>query len=81
MLVGPEERAHPRAISPHSQANPEAVRDGLHADALLRGIAAHHAGVLPAWKVIEELFQQGLVKVVFAAETLAAGINMPTPAR
>ena len=50
----------------------------LHADALLRGIAAHHAGVLPAWKeLIEELFQQGLVKVVFATETLAAGINMP----
>ena len=49
-----------------------------HADALLRGIAAHHAGVLPAWKeLIEELFQQGLVKVVFATETLAAGINMP----
>jgi len=59
-------------------ATPEAVRDGGHADALLRGIAAHHAGVLPAWKeLIEELFQQGLVKVVFATETLAAGINMP----
>ncbi len=62
----------------YSEANPEAVRDGIHADALLRGIAAHHAGVLPAWKeLIEELFQQGLVKVVFATETLAAGINMP----
>ena len=59
-------------------ATPEAVRDGGHADALLRGIAAHHAGVLPAWKeLIEELFQQGLIKVVFATETLAAGINMP----
>ncbi|MEM8603542.1 MAG: RNA helicase [Cyanobacteria bacterium P01_H01_bin.121] len=45
---------------------------------LYRGIAAHHAGVLPAWKgLVEELFQQGLVKVVFATETLAAGINMP----
>ncbi len=61
-----------------SLANPEAVRDGIHSDALLRGIAAHHAGVLPAWKeLIEDLFQQGLVKVVFATETLAAGINMP----
>ncbi len=58
--------------------NPEAVRDGIHTDALLRGIAAHHAGVLPAWKeFVEELFQLGLVKVVFATETLAAGINMP----
>ncbi len=45
---------------------------------LLRGIASHHAGILPAWKgLVEELFQQGLVKVVFATETLAAGINMP----
>ncbi len=43
-----------------------------------RGIAAHHAGLLPAWKSLtEELFQQGLVKVIFATETLAAGINMP----
>jgi superfamily II RNA helicase len=59
-------------------AAPEAVREGGHADALRRGIAAHHAGVLPAWKeLIEELFQQGVVKVVFATETLAAGINMP----
>lgn len=47
-------------------------------DALLRGIAAHHAGMLPTFKeVVEELFQQGLVKVVFATETLALGINMP----
>ncbi len=61
-----------------SQDHPEAVRDSLHADALLRGVVAHHAGVLPAWKaLIEELFQQGLIKVVFATETLAAGINMP----
>ena len=78
-LVTPEEQAtiHQR-LSRYSTENPEAVRDGIHADALLRGIAAHHAGVLPAWKeLIEELFQQGLVKVVFATETLAAGINMP----
>ena len=65
-------------LEAYTVANPEAVRDGMHADALLRGIASHHAGVLPAWKeLIEELFQQGLVKVVFATETLAAGINMP----
>lgn len=48
------------------------------ADALERGIAAHHAGLLPTFKVtVEELFQQGLVKAVFATETLALGINMP----
>ena len=59
------------------ERNPEAGRVG-HIESLYRGIASHHAGVLPAWKgLIEELFQQGLIKVVFATETLAAGINMP----
>ncbi|MBS3027343.1 MAG: RNA helicase [Dolichospermum sp. DET50] len=57
--------------------NPDAGRAGQVAP-LYRGIAAHHAGILPAWKgLVEELFQQGLIKVVFATETLAAGINMP----
>ncbi len=57
--------------------NPEAARAG-QVEPLYRGIAAHHAGILPAWKVlVEELFTQGLIKVVFATETLAAGINMP----
>ncbi|GAB3617573.1 hypothetical protein GCM10027416_21300 [Okibacterium endophyticum] len=47
-------------------------------DGLERGVAAHHAGMLPAFKeVVEELFQRKLVKVVFATETLALGINMP----
>ena len=46
--------------------------------ALERGVAAHHAGLLPMFKeTIEELFQRGLLKVVFATETLALGINMP----
>jgi ATP-dependent RNA helicase HelY len=47
-------------------------------DALERGIAAHHAGLLPVFKeTVEELFVAGLVKAVFATETLALGINMP----
>ena len=47
-------------------------------DGLERGVAAHHAGMLPAFKeVVEELFQKKLVKAVFATETLALGINMP----
>ena len=47
-------------------------------DNLERGVASHHAGLLPAFKeVVEELFQRKLVKVVFATETLALGINMP----
>ncbi|MFF5987396.1 DEAD/DEAH box helicase [Prauserella flavalba] len=48
-------------------------REGLE-----QGVAAHHAGLLPAFKeTVEELFVRGLVKVVFATETLALGINMP----
>jgi ATP-dependent RNA helicase HelY len=47
-------------------------------EGLRRGIAAHHAGMIPAFKeTVEELFARGLVKVVFATETLALGINMP----
>ncbi|WP_375389235.1 DEAD/DEAH box helicase [uncultured Amnibacterium sp.] len=47
-------------------------------EGLERGVAAHHAGLLPAFKeVVEELFQRKLLKVVFATETLALGINMP----
>ena len=46
--------------------------------ALERGVAAHHAGLLPVFKeTVEELFSAGLVKVVYATETLALGINMP----
>ncbi|HET9311604.1 MAG TPA: DEAD/DEAH box helicase [Actinomycetota bacterium] len=47
-------------------------------DGLTAGVAAHHAGMLPVFKeTVEELFEAGLVKVVFATETLSLGINMP----
>ncbi|MDP9116708.1 MAG: DEAD/DEAH box helicase [Actinomycetota bacterium] len=47
-------------------------------DGLRRGVAAHHAGMLPAFKeTVEQLFVSGLVRAVFATETLALGINMP----
>ena len=47
-------------------------------DGLERGVAAHHAGMLPAFKeTVETLFVRGLVRAVFATETLALGINMP----
>ncbi|MCT7994633.1 DEAD/DEAH box helicase [Laspinema olomoucense] len=77
-LVTPQEAAqlHKR-VHEFLAKNPEAERTG-QLQPLLRGIAAHHAGILPAWKgLVEELFQAGLIKVVFATETLAAGINMP----
>ncbi len=77
-LVTPEEaeELHHR-IESFLARNPEAGRP-QHLEPLYAGIAAHHAGILPVWKVlVEELFTRGLIKVVFATETLAAGINMP----
>jgi ATP-dependent RNA helicase HelY len=53
---------------------------GFHdfVDGLSRGVAAHHAGMLPLFKqCVEQLFVRGLCKAVFATETLALGINMP----
>ncbi|MBB3051003.1 ATP-dependent RNA helicase HelY [Prauserella isguenensis] len=82
-LNNPEEIAEVRRIVDERTADlPESDlavlgywewRDGLE-----HGVAAHHAGLLPAFKeTVEELFVRGLVKVVFATETLALGINMP----
>ncbi|MCY7368406.1 MAG: DEAD/DEAH box helicase [Chamaesiphon sp.] len=77
-LVNEDESARLKVrIDEFLAKNPEAARAG-QVEPLNKGIAAHHAGILPAWKVlVEELFTQGLIKVVFATETLAAGINMP----
>ncbi len=45
---------------------------------LTLGLAAHHAGLLPMFKeTVERLFNEGLVRAVFATETLALGVNMP----
>lgn len=56
----------------------EALEYPTLADALGRGVASHHAGMLPLFKeAVEDLFSRGLVKLVFATETLALGINMP----
>ncbi|MGI8459284.1 MAG: DEAD/DEAH box helicase, partial [Propionibacteriaceae bacterium] len=68
-------RAHSAQLS---DADLRAVGYDTFAEALRRGIAAHHAGMLPAFKeAVEEAFVRGLTKVVFATETLALGINMP----
>jgi len=78
-LVNPEEAQEiEQAVNDFFARNPEATARQGQLEPLKRGIAAHHAGVLPAWKgLVEELFQRGLIKVIFATETLAAGINMP----
>lgn len=50
-------------------------------DQIGSGVACHHAGMIPMFKeAVEQCFQEGLVKVVFATETLAVGINMPARA-
>lgn len=44
----------------------------------LRGFAIHHSGILPILKeIVELLFQRGYVKILFATETFAMGVNMP----
>ncbi len=61
-----------------SDADLAALDHDRFTEAMVRGVAAHHAGLLPAFKeCVEEAFVRGLIKVVFATETLALGINMP----
>ncbi|MDR2896198.1 MAG: DEAD/DEAH box helicase [Propionibacteriaceae bacterium] len=82
-LTSPEERralaviadAAAQALSPADLA---ALGFKAWRVAFLRGVACHHAGLLPVFKqAVEQGFTQGLIKVVFATETLALGINMP----
>ena len=59
-------------------ADRAALDAGRWADRLRLGIASHHAGMVPVFKeAVEQCFAEGLVKVVFATETLALGVNMP----
>jgi ATP-dependent RNA helicase HelY len=82
-LTSPEERDEIRAYVEEVCADlPDEDRHvlGYHdfLEGLSRGVAAHHAGMLPAFKqCVEQLFVRGLCKAVFATETLALGINMP----
>ena len=77
-LVTREEQAKIQQIIDEYIAENPYLYKNKHMDFLLCGVASHHAGLLPGWKVlVEKLFQAGLIKVVFATETLAAGINMP----
>lgn len=77
-LLKPDERDRLNAlVDDHIQQHPY-LADNALLDQIRNGCASHHAGLLPAMKLlVESLFQQGLLKVVFATETLAAGINMP----
>lgn len=76
-LTRREEEELQATVEEALRANP-ALASHPHLPYLYSGIAAHHAGLLPSWKnLVERMFNRGLVKVVFATETLAAGINMP----
>jgi ATP-dependent RNA helicase HelY len=82
-LVEPSERDRIRAVVERRTADFPAEDLAVlgypeFLDGLQRGIASHHAGMLPVFKeIVEELFAAGLCRVVFATETLALGINMP----
>ncbi len=82
-LTAPEERSAIREVAERRTAHlhPQdlaVLGYGRWLELLERGIAAHHAGLVPAFKeAVEELFQRGLVRLVFATETLSLGINMP----
>ena len=77
-LISKGERAQIQQIIDEYIAENPHLYNNKHIEYLLCGVASHHAGLLPAWKnLVEKLFQKGLIKVVFATETLAAGINMP----
>ena len=77
-LVTPREQEEIRQIVDDYIAENPYLYKNKHIEYLLLGVASHHAGLLPGWKIlVEKLFQKGLIKVVFATETLAAGINMP----
>ena len=82
-LTSPEERERIRAICEERTRSLNdddlgVLRWDLWITGMESGIAAHHAGMVPPFKeAVEACFTAGLIKVVFATETLALGINMP----
>ncbi len=77
LLTLQERRELSRQIDEFIKLNPYLENNEL-LPYIRNGFASHHAGLLPGLKhLVESLFQKGLIKAVFATETLAAGINMP----
>ncbi|ERG69337.1 DEAD/DEAH box helicase [Segniliparus rugosus] len=82
-LISPEQSAEVRALIEErtaqlDSADLQVLGYDTWKSALERGIAAHHAGMFTLWRhIVEELFVKGMVRVVFATETLALGVNMP----
>lgn len=77
LLTYEERKALSKLIEEKTYGN-EYLFKHKHLGFLYQGLAVHHAGLLPQWKgIVEALFSKGLIKAVFATETLSAGINMP----
>lgn len=77
LITKEEAKEIQKIVDEYLKENPY-LEHNKHLDYIYHGVASHHAGLLPGWKVlVEKLFQKGLIKVVFATETLAAGINLP----
>lgn len=78
LLTDDEKSEVAACLATFEAAHPEVRWQGRAVGAMMEGAAAHHAGQLPAQRAfVEQLFERGLLKLVFATETLAAGINMP----
>ena len=83
LFTTPEERREIEAIaqsrlSDFSDDDLKALEFADFIDSLRRGLAMHHAGMVPAFReIVEACFEQNLLAVVFATETLALGVNMP----
>lgn len=77
-LLSSEEQALLKTTVEQFTTDHPNLKNHPHLPYLFEGMSVHHAGMLPSWKaMVEKLFIKGLLKVVFATETLAAGINMP----
>jgi ATP-dependent RNA helicase HelY len=82
-VTEPEDRVRIRQLveartASLSDADLDVLGYDLWLEGLEHGIAAHHAGMIPSFReAVEDCFVEGLVRVVFATETLALGINMP----
>eukprot|EP01035_Chromulina_nebulosa_P019087 gene19087-24915_t len=67
-----------QAVIAFTKINPEIPINKQSIQMLRAGVGVHHAGLIPVWKAfIEDLFNANKIKVLFATETLAAGVNMP----
>lgn len=78
LLNDEEVRYVSQAINAFAKQNPEIPITKAAVQTLRAGVGVHHAGLIPVWKAfIEDLFNANKIKVLFATETLAAGVNMP----